>query len=62
MRPSLQPQKYTQPQLFACLVLKTFFETAYCGLTILLHDRSDVRAVLSLRRLPHFTTLLRATR
>src|SRR5262245_52602809 len=56
------PKKYTQPQLFACLVLKTFFRTDYRGLTALLHDHSDLRAVLSLRHVPHFTTLQKASR
>ena len=26
------PQKYTQPQLFVCLVLKIFFKTDYSGI------------------------------
>lgn len=26
------PHKYTQPQLFACLVLKIFFKTDYRGI------------------------------
>jgi Transposase DDE domain len=56
------PKKYTQPQLFACLVLKTFFKTDYRGLTALLHDHSDLRTVLSLRHVPHFTTLQKASR
>jgi hypothetical protein len=28
------PKKFTQPQLFACLVLKTFFKTDYRGIAI----------------------------
>lgn len=27
--PPLQPQAFTQPKLFICLVLKTFFKTVY---------------------------------
>lgn len=56
------PKKYTQPQLFACLVLKTFFKTDYRGLTTLLHDHSDLRTILGLRLVPHFTTLQKASR
>jgi Transposase DDE domain len=56
------PKMYTQPQLFACLVLKTFFKTDYRGLTVLLDDHSDLRAILGLRRVPHFTTLQKASR
>ena len=32
------PKKFTQPQLFACLVLKTFFKTDYRGIVIYLED------------------------
>jgi hypothetical protein len=56
------PHKYTQPQLFACLVLKTFFKTDYRGLTALLLDHAELRAILDLRRVPHFTTLQKASR
>ncbi len=54
------PKKYTQPQLFACLVLKTFFKTDYRGLTAHLTDLSDLPRVLGLRHVPHFTTLQKA--
>src|SRR5438270_14013841 len=37
------PKLYTQPQLFVCLVLKTFFKTDYRGLTTLLRDFTDLR-------------------
>jgi hypothetical protein len=30
------PHRFTQPQLFACLALKTFFKTDYRGITELL--------------------------
>src|SRR5262249_368844 len=52
------PQKFTQPQLFACLVLKTFFKTDYRGLAAQLADHSDLRAALGLAVVPHFTTPL----
>lgn len=56
------PKKYTQPQLFACLVLKTFLKTDYRGLAAHLADCSDIRAALDLRVVPHFTTPQKASR
>jgi hypothetical protein len=56
------PKKFTQPQLFACLVLKTFFKTDYRGLQEHLQDHSDLRAALTLDTVPHFTTLQKASR
>src|SRR5438445_496164 len=46
------PKKFTQPQLFACLVLKTFLKTDYRGLVAHLADHSDLRAVLGLEFVP----------
>ena len=54
------PKKYTQPQLFACLVLKTFFKTDYRGLEQLLADLPDLAQALRLEQVPHFTTLQKA--
>jgi Transposase DDE domain len=56
------PKTFTQPQLFACLVLKTFFKTDYRGIRDYLADHSDLRTALALRRVPHFTTLHKASR
>src|SRR5438270_1122751 len=56
------PKLYTQPQLFVCLVLKTFFKTDYRGLTTLLRDLTDLRRTVGLRCVPHFTTLQKASR
>lgn len=56
------PKKFTQPQLFTCLVLKTFFKTDYRGLAAQLRDHSDLRAVLGLTSVPHFTTPQKASR
>jgi Transposase DDE domain len=56
------PKKFTQPQLFACLVLKTFFKTDYRGVAAHLHDLSDLRGALGLSAVPHFTTLQKASR
>ncbi len=56
------PKKFTQPQLFACLVLKTFLKTDYRGLVAHLADHSDLRAALGLQAVPHFTTPQKASR
>jgi hypothetical protein len=56
------PRKYTQPQLFACLVLKTFLKVDYRGLAAHLADHSDLRAALGLAAVPHFTTVQKASR
>jgi Transposase DDE domain/Transposase domain (DUF772) len=56
------PKKYTQPQLFACLVLKTFFKTDYRGVAAQLADHADLCATLGLPAVPHFTTLQKASR
>ena len=55
------PKKFTQPQLLACLVLKKFFKTDYRGIAVMLADHSDLRAVLGLEQVPHFTTLQKAS-
>ena len=54
------PHTYTQPQLFAILILRTFFKTDYRGICDILADWSDLREVLQLPRVPHFTTLQKA--
>ena len=51
---------FTQAQVFAILVLRQFFQTDYRGIVALLADSSDLRKVLSLNKLPHFTTLQKA--
>jgi hypothetical protein len=55
------PKVYTQPQLFVCLVLKTFFRTDYRGLCAILKDFEALQAYLGLKRVPHFTTLQKAS-
>ena len=56
------PKKFTQPQLFACLVLKTFLKTDYRGVASHLADHSDLRAALALKAVPHFSTVQKASR
>jgi hypothetical protein len=55
------PKKFTQPQLFACLVLKEFEKKDYRGVTQLLADCSDLRDAIGLQVVPHFTTLQKAS-
>jgi hypothetical protein len=56
------PKKFTQPQLFACLALKTFFKTDYRGVAIYLEDLPDLARLLGLRVVPHWTTLQKASK
>jgi transposase-like protein DUF772 len=56
------PKKFTQPQLFAILVLRQFFKTDYRGVVQLLEDMSDLRLALGLNRVPHYSTLCYAER
>lgn len=56
------PKSYTQHQVFACLVLKASLKTDYRGVTALLADCPDLRAVIGLRRTPHYTTLQKASK
>jgi hypothetical protein len=55
------PKKFTQHQLFVCLVLKTFFGTDYRGIVIYLKDMPDLAASFSLKVVPHYTTLQKAS-
>ena len=56
------PQKFTQPQLFVCLVLKIFFKTDYRGIVAILNDSPDLCKCFRLKTVPHFTTLQKASR
>jgi hypothetical protein len=56
------PHKFTQPQLFACLVLKEFEKKDYRGVAQLLADWPELCNALGLRFVPHFTTLQKASR
>lgn len=59
-RHEFSPKKFTQHQLVACLVLKEFFTTDYRGIEEILKDSSNLRKILELREVPHFTTLQKA--
>src|SRR3989344_3841867 len=56
------PKKFTQPQLVACLVLKEFFRTDYRGIMEILEDSSDLKKILELDEVPHYTTLQKAAK
>ena len=51
---------FTQPQLMACLVLKEFARLDYRGLTAHLADQPDLRALIGLKTVPHYTTFQKA--
>jgi len=54
------PKKFTQPQLFACLVLKEFYKCDYRGVVALLADLPELCQEIELTLIPHFTTLQKA--
>jgi Transposase DDE domain len=54
------PKTFTQHQLFACLVLKDFYNLTYRGTVGLLKDCDSLTAAIELQRVPHFTTLQKA--
>lgn len=56
------PKVFTQHQLFACLVLKNFWKTDYRGLVAQLADNPSLVEMLGLKRVPHYTTLQKASR
>jgi hypothetical protein len=51
------PHKYTQHQLFACLVLKEFLKSGYRDLVQVVSEWSDMRQMLGLTEVPHYSTL-----
>ena len=56
------PRKFTQPQLFACLVLKEFEKKDYRGIQQLLIDCPELSQLIGLKTIPHWTTLQKASR
>jgi hypothetical protein len=54
------PKKFTQHQLFACLVLRATLKLDYRGLQALLIDCSDLREAIGLKAVPHWTSLQKA--
>jgi len=56
------PKTYTLYQLFACLVLKTFLRTDYRGVVAFLRDCPDLAQQIDLKKIPHYTTLQKASK
>lgn len=54
------PRRFTQHQLFAIAALRQFFRVDYRGIEAILADSSDLRDVLGLTEVPHFSTLFYA--
>lgn len=54
------PKTYTQPQLFACLVLKEFLHRDYRGIEQLLKDTPELAAAIELTQIPDHSTLQKA--
>jgi hypothetical protein len=54
------PKTFTQPQLFACLVLKEFLRLDYRKLAALLRDCPNLCAAIQLKKVPHYTTFQKA--
>ncbi len=53
---------YTQPQLFALLVLRQFLRTDYRGVAITVAEWGELRRALGLTKVPHYSTLAYASR
>lgn len=51
------PQRFTQPQLFTCLILREVLRTTYRGVIERLALMPKLRDAIGLDVLPHFTTL-----
>jgi hypothetical protein len=56
------PKKFTQHQLFACLVLKNFLQTDYRGIVDHLRDCPALAESIDLKQFPHYTTLQKAAK
>ena len=54
------PRKFSQPQLFACLVLKRHFKLDYRGIVALHADIPALCEDIGLKSVPHYTTLQKA--
>ncbi len=55
------PKKFTQAQLFTCMVLRIFFKTDYRGIIEILSDSPELCKSFNLSTVPHFTTLQKAS-
>ncbi len=55
------PHKFTQPQLFVCLVLKRHLKLDYRGIVAVLADWPTLCKDIGLASVPHYTTLQKAS-
>ena len=51
---------FTQAQIFTILVLRQFFKTDYRGIIRILQEHQNIKDILNMNNLPHFTTLQKA--
>lgn len=51
------PHKFTQRQLMTCLVLRAYTKSTYRGVIELLEASGQLRRILCMERLPHYSTL-----
>lgn len=56
------PKKFTQHQLFACLVLRNFLKTDYRGVVAQLQESPRLAEMIGLEQIPHYTTLQKASK
>jgi transposase len=56
------PHKFTQPQLISCLIIKQLRALDFRGIHVMLTEWSEIRRILGLQRVPHFTTLCAASK
>jgi hypothetical protein len=54
------PRKYSQPQIATVLALRQFLKLDYRGMATRLSEWKELRDVLALKEVPHFTTLIHA--
>lgn len=53
------PKKFTQAQLFTCLILRMYLKTTYRGVVEYLEVAGELRKTMGLSQLPHYSTLKR---
>ncbi len=53
------PKKFTQPQLFTCLILRMYLKTTYRGVIEYLEVAGELRHAMGLSSVPHYSTLKR---
>lgn len=51
---------FTQPQLFALLVLRQFFQADYRKTVLFVAEWAELQEALGLKKVPHWTTLEKA--